>query len=160
MANKIKLIILFGIIIIAAGCSNMCDTADKTVLMEADRAFSKMSADKGLYEAFDFYMDDNATMYRDGQPPFSGREAIRPILSKKSNATLTWEPTFAEIAASGDLGYTLGRWEYTLKDSTGEESRSFGYYVSIWKKQSDGSWKWYLTAVSPVRLRTKKRTYS
>ena len=142
MKMFLKFIILYGIIILATGCSDMCDNADKSVLIEADRAFSKMSADKGLYEAFDFYMDDNATMYREGQNPFTGRESIRPILSKNPNATLTWEPTSAEIAASGDLGYTLGRWEYTIKDSTGEESKSFGYYVSIWKKQDDGNWKW------------------
>ncbi len=142
MKNIIKpIILLFGILVITTGCSNMCDIADKTVLLEADRAFSKMSAEKGLYEAFDFYMDDNATMYREGQHPFSGREKIRPILSKNPNATLTWEPTKAEIAASGDLGYTLGRWEYTVKDSTGKEDSSFGYYVSVWKKQTDGSWK-------------------
>jgi len=55
---------------------------------------------------------------------------------------LTWEPTSVEIAASGDLGYTLGKWTYTVKDSTGEESSSFGYYISIWKKQTDGNWKW------------------
>ncbi len=136
-----KFIILFTILILT-GCSNMCDIADKTVLMEADRAFSKMSAEKGMYEAFDFYMDDNATLYRDRHHPFSGREAIRPILSTNRNATLTWEPTFAEIAESGDLGYTLGRWEYALKDSTDSVSTSYGYYVSIWKKQTDGSWKW------------------
>ena len=120
----------------------MCDKADKTVLFEADRAFSKMSAEKGLYEAFDFFMDDNAVMYREKQHPFIGREAIRPILSTNPNATLTWEPTSAEIAESGELGYTLGRWEYAIKDSTGNISKSYGYYVSIWKKQIDGSWKW------------------
>ena len=120
----------------------MCDKTDTTVLLETDRAFSKMSAEKGLYEAFDFFMDDNATLYRDRHHPFSGRESIRPILSTNPNATLTWEPNSAEIAASGDLGYTLGRWEYALKDSTGESSSSFGYYVSIWKKQNDGNWKW------------------
>ncbi len=138
----IKILILLAVIILTIGCSDMCDKADKTVLIEADKAFSKMSEDKGLYEAFDFFMDDNATMYREGQHPFMGREKIQPILSKNPDVSLTWEPTKAEIADSGDLGYTLGKWTYTVKDTTGEESTSFGYYVSVWKKQSDGSWKW------------------
>ncbi len=121
---------------------NKADKTDSTVLLEADRAFSKMSAEKGLYEAFDFYMDDNATMYREGQNPFIGREAIRPILSTNPNASLTWEPTSAEIAESGELGYTLGSWEYAVEDSSGNVSKSFGYYVSIWKKNISGDWKW------------------
>ena len=96
-----KFLILVAVLIFAGGCTNMCNKADKTdstVLLEADRAFSKMSAEKGLYEAFDFYMDDNATMYREGQNPFIGREAIRPILSTNPNASLTWEPTRASPA--------------------------------------------------------------
>ncbi len=142
-----KIVLILAILLIMAnGCSTDSyvkdDKTDKTVLLEADRAFSKMSADVGLYEAFDFYMDDDATMYREGQHPFVGRDSIRPILSTNPNATLAWEPTSAEIAESGDLGYTLGHWEYTVKDSTGSLNKSFGYYVSIWKKQADGSWKY------------------
>ncbi len=137
-----RLIILIGILILITGCSDMCDKTDAIVLMDADRAFSKMSAEKGLYEAFDFYMDDNATMYRDGHSPFVGREAIRPILSKNPDAKLTWEPTFADIASSGELGYTLGQWNYISKDSTGNEISGSGYYISVWKKQADGSWKY------------------
>ncbi|MCP4706393.1 MAG: DUF4440 domain-containing protein [candidate division Zixibacteria bacterium] len=137
-----KILILLAVIILILGCSDMCDKADKNVLIEADRAFSKMSEEKGMYESFDYFMDDSAVMYRDGQHPLEGREKIRENLSKNPDATLTWEPTKAEIAESGDLGYTLGKWTYTTKDSSGLESTSFGYYVSIWKKQSNGSWKW------------------
>lgn len=139
-------LILALVLIMANGCTTdsyiKADKTNKNVLLEADRAFSKMSAEKGYYEAFDFYMDDDATMYREGEHPFVGRDSIRPILSANPNATLTWEPTSAIIAGSGELGYTLGRWEYAYKNKAGDEKTSFGYYVSIWKKQADGNWKY------------------
>jgi len=138
-----KLILIFAISIMVVGCGTKMDTSnEKSVLMETDRAFSKMSAEKGIYEAFDYYMADDAVMYREGKHPFKGRETIRPILSKNPDAKLTWEPTFADVAKSGEIGYTLGRWDFVMKDSAGIKNTGYGYYISVWKKQPDGSWKW------------------
>ena len=65
------------------------------------------------------------------------------------------KPSKAEIAESGDLGYTLGKYEYTEKTTDGEETKSNGYYVSIWKKNKDGSWKYVfdsgITAPEEIR---------
>ncbi len=55
---------------------------------------------------------------------------------------LQWEPVDGQVAASGDLGYTWGRYVATAKDKQGNETEFHGKYVSIWKKQKDGSWKW------------------
>jgi len=129
-----------------AGCCHQEDVMDKEAAKEsmltADREFSKLSVAQGTYVAFNTYMDDNATIYREGQHPFTGREAIRPLFPKEGNGTLEWEPFMAEIAESGDLGYTLGKWTYTQTAEDGSESKAQGYYVSIWKKQADGSWKY------------------
>jgi ketosteroid isomerase-like protein len=43
---------------------------------------------------------------------------------------LRWEPLGAEV--SGNLGYTYGLYR---------SSNGYGKYVSVWKKQRDGSWK-------------------
>ena len=53
---------------------------------------------------------------------------------------LIWEPTFAAIARSADFGYTTGpaKWRANKKD---EKFLGYGQFVSIWKKQKDGSWK-------------------
>ena len=47
----------------------------------------------------------------------------------------------AEMAASGDLGYTFGNYVATSKDKDGKVVKHYGKYVTIWKKQADGSWK-------------------
>src|SRR5436305_2394785 len=43
----------------------------------------------------------------------------------------------------GDMGYTTGPWEYRPK-SMEDKPVAFGYFVTIWKRQSDGTWKAFL----------------
>ena len=53
---------------------------------------------------------------------------------------LTWEPTFGDVAQLGDLGYTTGPWE--LRPSSPQDKpTAYGHYVSVWRRQPDGSWK-------------------
>jgi ketosteroid isomerase-like protein len=114
----------------------------KEELFTVDRQFSELSKQMGMAHAFDFYMADSATMLRNGVPPVVGREAINKLFENTPEGTqLIWEPEFADIAASGDLGYTIGRWEYSTTDSAGETATAHGYYISVWKKQPNGSWK-------------------
>ena len=62
------------------------------------------------------------------------------FLDDKNNR-LTWSPVGADIAASGDLGYTWGTFEFHSKDKDGKDVVDQGKYMSVWKKQADGSWK-------------------
>jgi ketosteroid isomerase-like protein len=55
--------------------------------------------------------------------------------------SLTWKPVKAEMAASGDLGYTFGNYIYSARNKEGKLVTSYGKYTSIWKKQKDGQWK-------------------
>ena len=137
--------IFIGIIMVITtmGCAARVDNErEKEQLIRTDREFSALSIEKGRYAAFDRYMDDDAVMYRDGAHPFKGREAIRELLSKGGGGALEWEPFLAGVAGSGDLGYTLGKWVFTVTDSLGAGQKAYGYYVSIWRRRQGGSWKW------------------
>jgi ketosteroid isomerase-like protein len=58
----------------------------------------------------------------------------------KSPLVLDWTPVFADIAQSGEFGYTTG--PYTMKDTRPQPAPTrHGFYFSIWKRQADGSWK-------------------
>ena len=51
----------------------------------------------------------------------------------------SWEPLDGRIAASGELGFTYGI--YTIKrDSVVQK----GTYISVWKKDENGKWKYIL----------------
>ena len=58
-----------------------------------------------------------------------------------STRQLRWEPDTAVVAASGDVGYTLGHWESVLRGAAGDSVVGRGNYVTIWRRQSDGTWK-------------------
>jgi hypothetical protein len=53
---------------------------------------------------------------------------------------LIWEPVFATISRSEELGVTTGPWELK-KSATDRDSMAFGQFVSVWKRQPDNTWK-------------------
>jgi ketosteroid isomerase-like protein len=55
--------------------------------------------------------------------------------------SLSWTPVKADMAASGDLGYTYGNFIFKSKDKDGKIVPRYGKYMSVWKRQKDGSWK-------------------
>ena len=142
-----RLFLALTIIGCLTGCGKTLKTQnDKDSLLNIDRQFSKLSAEKGIYTAFDTFMADSAIMYRENGLPMKGRTEIRDILSKDVGGTLLWEPFFADIASSGNPGYTLGEYEHSFTDSTGQKQSAFGNYVTIWRKQADGNWKFVFDA--------------
>jgi ketosteroid isomerase-like protein len=132
------------VVILLTGC--MSEPAnDVSGLLAADNAFSQMSVDKGLNAAFLFYADDSVVKMRDDNFPIIGKaEMSRNYRARSDRAMiLKWTPLKAEVSKSDDLGYTFGNWELYLKES---DTSMYGNYVSIWKKQKDGSWKYVLDA--------------
>ena len=136
-----KTVILFFsiIILLLQGCST--DTAE--VLMQVDRDFSTQSAEIGMKKAFLEFADDTAVLLQKNTMPLVGKQAIMKNFQSSSDTgfILTWEPLSADISRSGDLGYTYGLYTLIIRASNAE---SRGKYVSIWKKQPDGSWKFVL----------------
>lgn len=45
-----------------------------------------------------------------------------------------------EISAGGDLGYAVGTYEQTAPDKSGALIHSVGKWMSVFRKQPDGSW--------------------
>ena len=115
---------------------------DKKELIEADIAFSKLSEEKGMKNAFIEYADSNAVLLRPNEMPIVGANAIDFLIQMNdSDFTLTWQPNNGFIANSGDLGYTYGI--YAMKPKS-KDTTIYGTYTSIWKKQKDGKWKFVL----------------
>lgn len=118
------------------------NVSEKVSLLEADQAFSRMSVEKGMKSAFIEYMDSNGVLLRPNKLPIVGANAIDfLIIQNDESYTLNWQPQNAFVAKSGDLGYTYG--VYALHPKA-VDTVLYGTYVSIWKKQPDGSWKFAL----------------
>ncbi len=115
-------------------------TADaEKKLIETDKAFSRLSEERGMKAAYIDYIDSNGVLLKPNLVPVSGANAIDYLIQQNDTAfSLTRQPQSAVVAASGDLGYTYGIFSYRLKSN---DSTLYGTYVSIWKKQRDGTWK-------------------
>ena len=117
----------------------------KETILQTDRSFSNHSKEHGMVDAFYLYADERCVILRDSLYPVVGKESLKELLGEPSagNPSLTWDPIFVDVSESGDMGYTYGTYKVSL---TGEEEQivSEGCYVSIWKKQLDGSWKYVL----------------
>jgi ketosteroid isomerase-like protein len=106
-------------------------------LINAERSFSKLSEEKGIKEAFLFYLADDSIVFR--PKPVPGKN-VYEATPDNSPALLNWEPAYAEVAPDGDLGYTTGPYELKDKSKPADPARH-GHYVSLWQKQPGGLWK-------------------
>ncbi|RYY49167.1 MAG: hypothetical protein EOO06_08010 [Chitinophagaceae bacterium] len=133
----------------AAGCNEPAkkpvnNVDEKISLMKTDQAFSEMSVAKGMKQAFIEYIDSNGVLLRPGHLPIVGANAIDFLIQQNDTGyTLNWQPQNAVVSQSADMGYTYG--VFALEPTT-VDTIIYGTYVSIWKKQADGKWKFVLDA--------------
>lgn len=115
---------------------------DAGELLKLDREFSALSASDGARTAFAAYMAADVVTVNSGTPEVRGLEAVLADFDTwPEGAGLSWRPVAADIAASGDLGFTRGDWTARIPGEDGAVAESTGRYLSIWKRQADGAWK-------------------
>jgi len=110
---------------------------------------AKFEADtaKGGGAAFAKWFADDAVELPNGQAPVVGRAAIAGGTTWSPDAyQLTWTPEGGRMGPSGEMGFTWGHYEGRSKDRDGTPHVSTGRYMTVWKKQADGSWKVALDA--------------
>ena len=105
-------------------------------MVDAERKFYQTGQEKGTREAFLTFLADDGIVFRPG--PLKGKEVWekRP----ETGFDLIWEPTFATMSRSADFGYDTGPAKWRA-NKTEEKFTGHGQFISVWKKQEDGSWK-------------------
>ena len=105
-------------------------------MIETEKAFAQTSLDKGSKNAFLEFLAKDAIVFDKGNA-VNGLEYWQNLDFKN---LLTWQPNFAEIAVSEELGYILG--DFQVHNLTAEDKPSaHGSFFTLWKKQTDGNWK-------------------
>jgi ketosteroid isomerase-like protein len=153
-----KLTVILGPLLICIFIFLSCQSAEKKddltqSLFQTDRDFAQMSLEKGMAEAFNHYLAEDAILIRASGEPLVGREIIfNAMKASNGHIILTWEPQKAGVAESGDMGYTWGIYTSTAQDQKGK-TVTHGKYLNVWKRQTDGSWKLYIDIgnVDPTR---------
>jgi ketosteroid isomerase-like protein len=116
----------------------------KSEIIEAEQEFAEMALNEGIPKAFLTYAAEDVVLLRNNTLIIgidSLRESYKSKKSELSKVSLTWKPDFVDVALSGDLGYTYGKYVYTTTDSIGNKNVVEGVFHTVWKKQPDGKWK-------------------
>jgi ketosteroid isomerase-like protein len=111
------------------------------VLLAADKAWEKVYSAKDLSKSV-AVCDEQGSLLWPNTPIVIGKKAIaKAILDDFSSGDLTWHVNAVGVARSGDLGYTSGLYESKWKSAAGAPATDNGKYLTVWKKEADGTWK-------------------
>lgn len=123
---------LLAIMVLAGACTSERAPEPAADLVAAERAFADASVERGMRAAFLEYLAEDAVIFRPrpvlGRPYFEARPEVA--------GTLSWAPAFADVAASGDFGYTTGPWTFRA-----DSLEQHGHYVSVWEQRPDSAWR-------------------
>lgn len=112
-------------------------------IMETERLFCELAAQKGIKEAFLHFAARDACINRDNRI-YAGKEEISRYFDQSavSNVFLTWKPDYVDVSGSGDMAWTYGNYTFRGENENGEKLESSGIFHTVWKRQPDGSWKY------------------
>lgn len=146
MEKYLILIVHIPILIISCNTNMKENSVEKwkSEIIQTEKEFADMAKKEGISKAFLNYAADDVVLLRDNSL-ILGKEALRESFvnpeESSNTVSLVWEPDFADVALSGDLGYTYGKYTYTVKDSIGNRRKSEGIFHTVWKRQQNGKWK-------------------
>lgn len=139
------LILLIPVILMFAGCGTSKSKEEiKKEIFQAEKAFEKMTSERGIAEAFYYFADKDAVIKRENDTLIAGSDNIKIYYEKKDlkDAVVNWTPDFIDVSESGDLGYTYGKYSWKIRDNEGNIVEYKGVFHTVWKRQKDNSWKY------------------
>jgi len=141
LLKKLSFLVLTMFLVQCSNPKNVDVAAEKERILKTDREFSDYSSKNGMKKAFLLFGDENMVMLRENSMPVVGKTAFSDLYKNfdDSQMTLVWEPLFADVSASGDLGYSYGI--YTMTEKSDSLKTEKGTYLSIWKKDHNLNWK-------------------
>jgi len=150
MLNRAVSLIVFALVVVLASCSQTPppapDTreADTEAIRDMEAASLKDWAAKDVDKIATFYADD-ASLLMPNMAIVSGKDAIKNALQQfvsDPNFSLSFASTKVEASRASDYAYSQGTYTQTMTDpKTKKTLTENGKFVTVFKKQPDGSWK-------------------
>jgi uncharacterized protein (TIGR02246 family) len=133
----------------AAGCNKAApakvDTASIEKQLRQNEAQWQQSYAAHDAKALAANYAEDASMANPGSPLVTGKDAISKAVAEFAadpNLKVDFAADRVQVAASGDLAYTRGHYTLTMTDAaTKKPVAGSGTYLTVYRKQADGSWK-------------------
>ena len=124
----------------------------KAEVAAMEDAFCAMGREKGLLAAFQHFAAPDVAFIDTDPRQWRGAPAVRERMGPdQPGVVLTWSAYYADISDDGTLGYNYGRYESRRPGKDGKEIVRGGWFLTIWKRQPDGSWKYVMDNGAPDR---------
>jgi uncharacterized protein (TIGR02246 family) len=157
MNKAIPLTVAIVATMTASGCMKgtkaTVDTAQIADAIKAQEAqWEKDYAAKDVNALAAHYADDAALGGPGDKLATTDAERRKELnsLTGDPNLKLTFAADQVQVAEAGDLAYSRGHYSMTMTDkATNKPATSEGSYLTIYKKQADGSWKAVEDFVTP-----------
>ena len=151
MVRSLTALCAGGVLALMVGCASAPpppppDThdADVQALKDNEAQWVQDYRSKDVDKLMAHYAAD-AVLMTPGSAPGVGPDAIRGMLKELAgdpNLSLTFQASRVEVSKGGDYGYTQGSYTLTVTDPKSKKPvKDSGSYVTVYKKQGDGSWK-------------------
>jgi ketosteroid isomerase-like protein len=117
--------------------------AKARALRKLDGDWSAAAATRDVERVASFYAED-AILYPPGEPAAVGRAGAKKVWGAYfavPSFSISWKTTHAEVAGSGELGFTAGTYETAMEGPEGDRIVEKGKYLCAWRLQKDGTWK-------------------
>ena len=121
-------------------------------MRNADVDFSRDASARGTGIAFGNYAADDAQIFSEAGEFITGPQEITHSFGRPTKTGLVWHPVFGRVSSAGDLGFTVGY--AVLTDATGAASpvRRNYKYLTVWRKQRDGRWRYVVDGGSARKV--------
>jgi len=144
MRSRQRIVTGLLFLIVSAGAALGQRSGKETdAILAADAAWMKVYSAKDLEKSVAFF-DNGGSMLPSNAPIATGKDALRKLIGAAfaiPDYTLSWHANKVGVARSGELGYTSGTYDFSMKDASGKTISDKGKYLTVWKKQADGTWK-------------------
>jgi hypothetical protein len=141
-----------ALVVLRPGAAVRAQAADPAAIQRmvaTERAFAAAAREIGARDAFlTFFVDDalaivrGAARQRASLVPAKAQLAARPLQVLPLPSELWWEPFTGQISSDGSMGWLTGG--YAVLSSTSRDLLGHGAYFSVWRRQSNGTWRVWL----------------
>jgi ketosteroid isomerase-like protein len=148
-----KLILGLILLISAASLGAAPDKAQlKKELAAMEDSFCAMAKEKGLLASFTHFAAPDVSFLDVDPRKWRGYEAVRERMGPdQPGVSVTWSAYFTDVSDDGTLGYNYGRYEWRSPGKDGKEAIGTGWFLTIWKRQPDGTWRYVMDNGTPDR---------
>ena len=148
-----------ALMMFVGGCQSQPSGADpaaaKSAIQADEKKWNEQFKAKDTEGLVGHYADD-AYFAGPGMDPADGSTAIRKTYAAAAtdqNFSVHFASDKIDVANSGDLAYARGHFTENHTDpKTSKVMTTSGSYVTIYKKQQDGSWKVCFTGAWSMRI--------